>query len=151
MLLNGGSAVDAALATAITLTVVEPWVNGIGGDLFAMVWDGVKLHGLNGSGRAPATHTPELFERLGLTEVPARGWLPVTVPGAPAAWSDLHRRFGKLEFSEIFGPIDYAEEGWPVAPVRVRVEKRPTCPHGRLRRGGVRRLAFDLSTGRARG
>src|SRR4051794_31911061 len=65
MLLQGGSAVDAALATAITLTVVEPWVNGIGSDAFALVWDGNKVNGLNGSGRSPATHTPELFSKLG--------------------------------------------------------------------------------------
>src|SRR5215467_4313161 len=70
MLLKGGNAVDAAVATAITLTVVEPWVNGIGSDAFALVWDGSKLNGLNGSGRAPASHTPELFDKLGLQAVP---------------------------------------------------------------------------------
>jgi gamma-glutamyltranspeptidase/glutathione hydrolase len=117
MLLKGGNAVDAALATAITLTVVEPWVNGIGSDLFSLVWDGSKLHGLNGSGRAPATHTPALFARLGLTEMPAAGWLPVTVPGAPRAWSDMHTRFGKLPFEELFEPaIDYAENGFALPP-----------------------------------
>src|SRR5215471_3521526 len=98
MLRQGGNAVDAAIATAIALTVVEPTSNGIGGDAFALVWDGARLHGLNGSGRAPATHSPALFQRLGLTEVPAWGWLPVTVPGAPAAWRDLHARFGRLPF-----------------------------------------------------
>src|SRR5438270_2356813 len=86
MLLKGGNAVDAVVATAITLTVVQPWVNGIGSDSFALVWDGGKLHGLNGSGRAPAAHTPELFAGLGLTEMPPIGWLTVDVPGAPAAW-----------------------------------------------------------------
>jgi gamma-glutamyltranspeptidase / glutathione hydrolase len=117
MLLKGGSAVDAALATAITLTVVEPWVNGIGSDLFSIVWDGAKLHGLNGSGRAPATHTPELLAKLGHKEMPAIGWLPVTVPGAPKAWSDLHAKFGKLRFEELFEPaIDYAANGWPLPP-----------------------------------
>src|SRR5204863_5176849 len=73
---RGGNAVDAAVATAIALTVVEPTSNGIGADAFALVWDGGKLHGLNGSGCSPATHTPELFERLGHQQVPARGWLP---------------------------------------------------------------------------
>src|SRR5690348_16115297 len=80
MLLKGGSAVDAAVATAITLTVVEPWVNGIGSDAFAIVWDGTKLNGLNGSGRAPASHTPELFDKLGHKSIPNHGWLPVTIP-----------------------------------------------------------------------
>src|SRR5438874_8845322 len=98
MMLKGGNAVDAALATAIALTVVEPGSNGIGSDAFALVWDGSKLHGLNGSGRAPATHTPELFEKLGHGDIPARGWLPVTVPGTPALWRDLHGKFGKLPF-----------------------------------------------------
>ncbi|MDQ3702175.1 MAG: gamma-glutamyltransferase, partial [Chloroflexota bacterium] len=115
---RGGNAVDAALATAIALTVVEPTSNGIGSDAFALVWDGTKLHGLNGSGRAPATHSLGLFQELGLQEVPARGWLPVTVPGAPAAWRDLHARFGRLPFEALFEPaIYYAEHGFPVAPV----------------------------------
>ena len=117
MLLKGGNAVDAALATAITLTVVEPWVNGIGSDLFSIIWDGSKLHGLNGSGRAPATHTPELFAKQGLTEMPAHGWLPVTVSGAPRAWADMHAKFGKLSFEELFEPaVDYAESGFALAP-----------------------------------
>ncbi len=118
MLRRGGNAVDAAVATAIALTVVEPTSNGIGSDAFALVWDGDRLHGLNGSGRAPASHTPRLFEERGLTAVPTHGWLPVTVPGAPGAWRDLHRRFGKLPFAALFEPaIAYAEGGYPVAPV----------------------------------
>ena len=117
MLLQGGNAVDAAIATATTLTVVEPWVNGIGADAFSIVWDGTKLHGLNGSGRAPGTHTPELFEKLGHTSMPGSGWLPVTVPGAPAVWRDLHARFGKLPFASVFEPaIEYARDGFPLGP-----------------------------------
>jgi gamma-glutamyltranspeptidase/glutathione hydrolase len=117
MLLQGGSAVDAAIAAATTLTVVEPWVNGIGSDAFAIVWDGQELQGLNGSGRSPATHTPELFVKLGHERVPPRGWLPVTVPGAPAAWHDLHERFGTLPFEKLFEPaIEYARDGFPLAP-----------------------------------
>ncbi len=113
---RGGSAVDAALATAIALTVVQPTANDIGGDLFALVWDGSALHGLNGSGRSPAALTPDAVrgERAMLT----RGWLPVTVPGAPAAWRDLHARFGALPFAELFtDAIHYAEHGFPVSPM----------------------------------
>ena len=118
MLRQGGSAVDAAIATAITLTVVEPTSNGIGSDAFALVWDGVKLHGLNGSGRAPAAHTAELFANEGHASMPQRGWRSVTVPGAPATWRDLHARFGKLPFATLFEPaIDYARNGFPVGPV----------------------------------
>src|SRR3954452_19522684 len=83
MLQRGGNAVDAAIATAIALTVVEPTSNGIGSDAFALIWDGSRLHGLNASGRAPASHTLDHFRGRGLETVPARGWLPVTVPGAP--------------------------------------------------------------------
>jgi gamma-glutamyltranspeptidase/glutathione hydrolase len=117
MLKAGGNAVDAAIATAVALTVLEPTSNGIGGDAFALVWDGNKLHGLNASGRAPANMNLELFSRLGLTDVPRLGWLPVTVPGAPSAWRDLHAKFGKLEFEQVFEPaINYAQNGYPVSP-----------------------------------
>ncbi|RZU72110.1 gamma-glutamyltranspeptidase/glutathione hydrolase [Micromonospora kangleipakensis] len=133
VLRRGGNAVDAALATAITLTVVQPPSNDIGGDLFAIVWDGERLHGLNASGRSPAALTREMVlaatDRRGATPVdalggaqaegpamPARGWLPVTVPGAPAGWRDLHERFGSLPFAELFTEaIGYAERGYPVA------------------------------------
>ncbi len=118
MLQNGGNAVDAAIATAVALTVVEPTCNGVGGDAVALVWDGAALHGLNGTGRALAAQTRELFVGLGHRQIPSRGWLPVTVPGAPAAWRDLHRRFGKLPFEALFEPaLEYASEGFPVAPV----------------------------------
>jgi gamma-glutamyltranspeptidase/glutathione hydrolase len=118
MLQQGGNAVDAALATAIALTVVEPTSNGIGADAFALVWDGKKLHGLNGSGRAPRALNLSVLRDKGYTSMPARGWTPVTVPGAPAAWRDLHARFGKLPFASLFEPaIRYAEEGHPLAPI----------------------------------
>src|SRR5215469_9629818 len=114
---QGGNAVDAALATAITLTVVEPTSCAVGGDLFALVWDGTVLHGLNGSGRAPATLTLEEVRKRGHIEMPGRGWLPVTVPGAPAAWRDLHQRFGKLPFASLFeSAITYGEQGYPISP-----------------------------------
>ncbi len=114
----GGSAADAAIAMAVTLTVVEPTSNGIGGDAFALIWDGQKLHGLNGSGRAPAGLSVEIVTRAGYNSMPGSGWLTVTVPGAPATWADLHARFGKLPFAKLFEPaIAYAEQGHRVAPV----------------------------------
>ncbi|MFO7709821.1 MAG: gamma-glutamyltransferase family protein [Desulfobacterales bacterium] len=116
MLLKGGNAVDAALAAAITLTVVEPTSNGIGGDAFAIVWDGKTLHGLNGSGRAPRAWSPGRF--AGLAEMPRTGWDAVTVPGAVDAWSRLSARFGRLPFAELCEPaIAYAESGFPVSPI----------------------------------
>lgn len=118
MLQHGGNAVDAALATAIALTVVEPTSNGIGSDAFALVWDGSRLHGLNGSGRAPGGLTIDAVRAMGHNALPARGWLPVTVPGAPAAWRDLHAGFGRLPFKELFEPaILYAEQGYPLSPI----------------------------------
>src|SRR5438552_1507887 len=101
MLQRGGNAVDAALATAIALTVVEPTSNGIGADAFALVWDGERLHGLNGSGRAPAALSLDALHSMGHDAMPTRGWLPVTVPGAPSAWRALHERFGRLPFAQL--------------------------------------------------
>lgn len=116
MLLQGGNAVDAALAAAITLTVVEPTSNGIGSDAFAIVWDGKELHGLNASGRSPAAWTPERF--AGLERMPMRGWDSVTVPGAVSAWVELSRRFGRLPFEKLFEPaIRYAADGYHVSPI----------------------------------
>jgi gamma-glutamyltranspeptidase / glutathione hydrolase len=101
--------------------VLEPSSNGIGGDAFALVWDGQKLHGLNASGRAPAGTNLDLFSSQGLSSVPRHGWLPVTVPGAPSAWRDLHAKFGKLEFEQLFQPaIFYAANGYPVSPTLAR-------------------------------
>ncbi len=115
---NGGSAVDAAIATAAALAVLEPTSNGIGSDAFAIVWDGEKLHGLNASGRWPRASSAGSLREQGFDSVPERGWSSVTVPGAPAAWEDLHQRFGRLEMSELLGPaIGYAESGFPVSPV----------------------------------
>lgn len=117
----GGSAVDAAVATAAALTVLEPVSNGIGGDAFALVWDNGELHGLNGSGRAPAALSADAVRRAGHAGMPTHGWLTVTVPGAPAAWRDLHARWGRLPFEQVLAPaIRYAEEGHPVAPTIAR-------------------------------
>ena len=111
----GGNAVDAALATAICLTVVEPNNNGIGSDAFALIWDGQQLHGLNASGRSPANLNTDFF--TGLTRMPRLGWLAVTVPGAVSAWMALSDRFGKLPFADLFQPaIQYAEDGYQVGP-----------------------------------
>lgn len=112
---QGGNAVDAAVATAITLTVVEPSSNGIGSDAFAMVWDGDILHGLNASGRAPAALGPEKFQ--GMDRIPELGWDAVTVPGAVSAWVELSSRFGKLPFARLFeDAIHYASTGFQVGP-----------------------------------
>lgn len=131
MLLGGGNAVDAAIAAAAALTVVEPSSTGIGGDAFAIVWDGRRLHGINGSGRWPARMDLERLRAEGHTQVPERGWASVTVPEAPAVWQDLHLRFGRLELPEIFAPaIRYAEEGFPVSPLvsRLWAQAAPTLP-----------------------
>jgi len=115
MLQKGGSAMDAALATAIALTVLEPVSNGIGSDAFAIVWDGQKLHGFNASGRSPAAWTPEFFKDH--KTMPVRGWNAVTVPGCVSAWVTLSERFGKLPFAELFEPaIGYARDGYMVSP-----------------------------------
>src|SRR6185369_11400544 len=114
MLAEGGSAVDAALAAAVTLTLVEPVSNGIGSDAFAIVWDGRQLHGLNASGRSPAAWTPEYFAGDG---VPPLGWNSVTVPGAVSAWVALHSKFGRLPFSKLFEPaIHDGRNGFLVSP-----------------------------------
>lgn len=112
---RGGNAVDAALAAAITLTVVEPNNNGLGSDAFAIVWDGAELIGLNASGRAPQGWTRERFR--GRREMPKLGWDAVTVPGAVSAWTMLSERYGRLPFADLFrAAIGYAEEGFPVGP-----------------------------------
>jgi gamma-glutamyltranspeptidase / glutathione hydrolase len=116
MLARGGNAVDAALATAITLTVVEPCSNGIGSDLFAIVWDGERLVGLNASGRAPAGWNRARF--AGHEQMPQRGFDTVTIPGAVSGWVALSQRYGRLAFGDLFEPaIRYARDGYAVSPV----------------------------------
>ncbi|MFV2090121.1 MAG: gamma-glutamyltransferase family protein [Pseudomonadales bacterium] len=112
---RGGNAVDAALAAAITLTVVEPNNNGLGSDAFAIVWDGTKLTGLNASGRSPKAMTLDHF--AGRSTIPPRGWDAVTVPGAISAWVALSDRYGNLPFASLFEhAIHYAREGFQVGP-----------------------------------
>lgn len=146
----GGNAVDAALAAAITLTVVEPVSNGIGGDLFAIVWDGTALQGLNASGRAPRGFTPEHFSRY--TDMPPRGWDSVTVPGTVSGWRALSDRYGSLPFTDLFtSAIHYARHGYLVSPMVARSWHRQAAtlkdqpgfagafmPDGRAPRAGER-------------
>ncbi len=118
ILKKGGNAIDAAVATAACLTVVEPTSNGIGSDAFALVWTGEKLHGLNTSGPAPKAISIDALKAGGLDEMPKFGWTPVTVPGAPAAWATLMEKFGKLTLPDVLEPaIHYAENGYPLSPV----------------------------------
>ncbi len=118
ILKQGGSAVDAAIAADAALGLMEPTGSGVGGDLFAIVWDARtrKLYGLNASGRSPRNLALEEFQRRGLTHIPPYGPLPVTVPGCVDGWFELHRKFGKLPMAEVLAPaIAYAEEGFPVS------------------------------------
>lgn len=117
MLKRGGNAIDAAIATAACLTVVEPNSNSIGGDTFALVWTQGELHGLNASGPSPASISLDKVLAEGHTKMPTYGLLPVTVPGTPASWAALSERFGRLPLSEVLAPaIHYAEHGFPVSP-----------------------------------
>jgi gamma-glutamyltranspeptidase/glutathione hydrolase len=121
VLQQGGTAVDAAIATAAALTVVEPTSNGIGSDAFALLWAEGSLHGLNGSGPAPASLTPDAVRSAGHGAMPELGWLPVTVPGAVGAWAALHARFGRLPFEQVLAPaIELAEDGFALTPVVAR-------------------------------
>jgi gamma-glutamyltranspeptidase/glutathione hydrolase len=150
ILRRGGNAVDAAVATAAALAVVQPGSNDIGSDLFAIVWDGERLHGLNASGRSPAALTLEAARAAGVAAGPAlggaqaeapvamrpRGWLPVTVPGAPAGWRDLHARFGALPFAALLeDAIHFAESGFPVAPTTAYYWERALAALGPALRG----------------
>jgi gamma-glutamyltranspeptidase/glutathione hydrolase len=117
----GGSAVDAAIAANATLGLMEPTGNGIGGDLFAIVWNATdkKLYGLNASGRSPLGLTREQLmadlNQLGRTTIPPRGFLPISVPGAVDGWFELHGKFGRLPMKDVLAPaIRYAQEGFPV-------------------------------------
>jgi gamma-glutamyltranspeptidase/glutathione hydrolase len=121
---QGGNAIDAAIAAAAALMIVEPVSNGLGSDCFAIVWDGKELHGLNASGTAPQSWSPEYFSKKygadasGMADRPKRGWDSVTVPGALAGWEQLHRRFGSLPLGDLLQPaIEIAERGYAMAPV----------------------------------
>ncbi len=118
---RGGNAVDAAIATAACLTVVEPTSNGIGGDAFAIVWMKDKIYGLNSSGKAPENISIEKLKAQGYETIPKHGMIPVTVPGAPGAWAALSEKFGNLTLKECLEPaIAYAKEGFPVSPITAK-------------------------------
>ena len=128
MLARGGNAVDAAVAGAAVLTLVEPTGCGLGSDAFAILWDGTELHGLNASGRSPKSWTPERF--AGLDEMPVAGWESVTVPGVVSAWVALSDRFGKLPFDEVLEPaIRYARAGFEVTPKIAELWARGAVTH----------------------
>src|SRR5438067_2280707 len=121
ILKRGGSAVDAAIAANATLGLMEPVSNGVGGDLFAIVYSAKEnnLYGINGSGRSPLGLSYDQMKaelaKLGRKTIPPRGMLPISVPGTVDAWAELHKRFGKLNLSDDLAPaIRYAEEGFPV-------------------------------------
>lgn len=149
MLWKGGNAVDAAIAAAAAMTIVEPCSNGLGSDAFAIVWDGQQLHGLNASGTAPQGWTPDYFRaKYGAdAKAPAkRGWDSVTVPGAVAAWVALSERFGSLPFAELLEPaIEIAERGyampwvvrqkWAMAAALPEITQQPGFAEAFLPRG----------------
>ena len=151
----GGNAVDAALAAAITLTVVEPTSNGIGSDAFALIWRNGVLHGLNASGRSPAAMTRKRFGDR--SAIPPHGWDTVTVPGAVASWVELSQRFGDLPFDRLFAPaIAYARRGYLVSPQTADAWQRAAetfkdfpdwqgtfCPSGRPPQTGERVILPD--------
>ena len=131
MMLKGGNAVDAAIAAAATLTITEPVSNGLGSDAFCILWDGQQLHGLNASGKAPQSWSPDYFKRKYGADVaapPKRGFDSVTVPGAVSSWVALSERFGKLPFADLMEPaIDIAERGY-LLPVVVQQKWEAATP-----------------------
>ena len=157
MLAAGGNAVDAAIAAAACMTIVEPCSNGLGSDAFCILWDGERLHGLNASGCAPAAWTLDYFRSkygADASAPPKRGWDSVTVPGAVSAWAALSERFGKLPFADLLAPaIEIAERGyavpvivqgkWDAAAALPEITEQPGfaaafLPHGRAPRVGER-------------
>ncbi len=120
ILKKGGNAIDAAIAANATLGLMEPTGNGVGGDLFAIVWDArtKKLYGLNASGRSPKSLTLNYFKKNNYTKIPSHGPLPISVPGAVDGWFELHNKFGSIPMTDILQPaIDYANNGFPVSEV----------------------------------
>lgn len=116
ILSKGGNAIDAAVAIAAALPLLEPTSNSIGSDAFAIVWTNGEIFALNGSGASPRALNADAVRCAGFTKVPISGWLSVTVPGAPSAWAELNRRFGSMSLGKLFAPaIKYAEHGFPLS------------------------------------
>jgi gamma-glutamyltranspeptidase / glutathione hydrolase len=131
VLRDGGTAVDAALAAAACLTVTEPTSNGLGGDLFALVWDGERVHALDAAGPCPRNLNLEHVRDLGLERMPLHGWLPVTVPGQVGGWQALHERFCTLPLARLLEPaIDHARHGFPVGPITAEAWRRSAAVLG---------------------
>lgn len=144
ILKKGGNAIDAAIATAACLTVVEPTSNGIGGDAFALVWTKGELHGLNASGPAPKSISIEAVKEKGHESMPKFGMIPVTVPGAPSAWAELSKRFGKLPLIEVLKPaIEYAENGYPLSPILGKYWKGAVTRYKELFKGDEYKGFFE--------
>ncbi|SDY34104.1 gamma-glutamyltranspeptidase / glutathione hydrolase [Evansella caseinilytica] len=147
ILKKGGNAIDAAIATAACLTVVEPTSNGIGGDAFALVWTKGKLHGLNSSGPAPSAISIDKLKEQGYEEMPKFGWVPVTVPGAPAAWAALSEKFGKLPLSTVLEPaVTYAREGYPLSPTLAHYWQAAATAYKKHLQGEAFQSWFDTFT-----
>jgi gamma-glutamyltranspeptidase/glutathione hydrolase len=147
ILKKGGNAVDAAIATAACLTVVEPTSNGIGSDAFALVWIKDKLHGLNASGWSPKNISIEKLKAQGLKEIPKYGMIPITIPGTPKAWAALSKKFGKLSLRECLEPaIAYAEKGFPVSQVVSYYWNRATDIYKEKLEGDVFKEWFNVFT-----
>ncbi len=135
ILKQGGTAVDAAIAANAVQTLIEPTGCGLGGDLFAIVWDAKtkKLSGLNASGRSPAALTLEEFQRRKITRIPAHGPLPVSVPGCVDGWFELHAKFGKLSMAQVLAPaIRYAREGAPITELVSYYWQRSAAAFGKM-------------------
>lgn len=142
----GGNAVDAAIATAACLTVVEPTSNGLGSDAFALVWINNRLHGLNASGYSPNSISIEKLQARGLEEIPKYGVIPVMVPGAPSAWVELSERFGRLSLEEVLRPaINYARNGFTVS-VNVKQNWEAACKIYKKEQGEEFKYWFNTFT-----
>jgi gamma-glutamyltranspeptidase/glutathione hydrolase len=125
ILKRGGNAIDAAIATAAALAVVEPISNGLGSDAFAIIWNGGRLHGINGSGRSPASLSRKMLKSKGFDGVPRFGWPAATVPGAPGTWAELSSRMGRVPLAEALAPaVEYARGGYAVSVNVSRFWKR---------------------------
>lgn len=147
ILKKGGNAIDAAIATAACLTVVEPTSNGIGSDSFALVWAKGKLHGLNASGYAPKNISIDKVKNLGHEEIPKFGMIPITVPGTPKGWASLSEKFGKLPLIEVLKPaIQYAREGYPVSPTTGYYWQRAFSYYKKVLKGQMYQPWFDTFT-----